>query len=190
MQRRCRINAGVLLAVVMTAGPWSVATARAAEQVTFPGSATIAANKHPAEFTFTCSSSGPNTLGSFGVAIRVPVGARAAFDFDPFDGPDGTRRRLSNLVVRDHGAVRREAFAASGGYGPGKAFTLTVAAARNDPAAMKALAMVLKPLVRGATLVWRQRGAHAHDAGFVAELPVSAGGAERLSATIAPCLAR
>ncbi len=150
------------------------------------GQARIGTTRLPARFVVQCTQSGPNAVGMLAIGVSVPAGGTrpGGFDFDAFEGPEGSRRVLTTLTV----GGARQRFAASGYYATAGIFTFEVSAARTDKTAFARLAGVLRAAKGGATLVWRQDSATAGRVGLSARATLGVIEARRLATALGRCL--
>lgn len=178
-----------LACLIVSTGSAALA-APAEDRVTLQGTTTIASERRPTEFVFSCSKSGHDVIGGLSVTIRVPLGTQPGFDFAAFEGPSGTRQALSVLYGRSTVRTSKRSFSATGGYQLENSFSLTVSAPRNDTRRPSALGRVLAPLLDRGTLTWQQSGPRPDDPRFSAVLQTRQDEAAQLSRMLRLCIAR
>lgn len=168
---------------------------RGQEGVVFEGTARTGSDTRTVRFRFFCSSNnGPNVTGVLAVELEIPQYEQLGpiFDFAPFEGPDanaGPLTQLRSAGARGHASDR---FAAAGSIiasGASEAFMLGVDASRREPAPLRKLAAVLRPLIEGpAQLTWQQGNAKPGGTPLTATLELSQARSEQLKSGLGPCL--
>jgi hypothetical protein len=163
--------------------------------IAYDGEARTGTDTRPVRFRFLCTSNeGSGVTGVLSVELEIPRyrQLQAIFDFDAFEGPGADA--ASKTLLRGTGARSKSSgrFNAAGSAienGATDYFALDVAASRREPAALRKLAAVLRPLMDGAgALVWNQENAKPKGTPLAASLDLARSQAEELKTVLAPCL--
>ena len=163
--------------------------------IAYDGEARTGTDTRPVRFRFLCTSNeGSGVTGVLSVELEIPryQQLKAVFDFDAFEGPDadaGPKTLLQGTGARSKSSGRFTAAGSAIENGATDYFALDVAASRRDPAALRKLAAVLRPLMDGASaLIWNQDNAKPKGPPMVASLDLARRQAEELKTALAPCL--
>ena len=174
-------------ALLATCVAWSGAAL--ATEVKLPGKAAIGPESREIAMTFGClPSRSRNETGALTIGFSVPnfEALEKRFDFGAFEGPEGTRKPLTEITVAQ--GVR---LSANGSIAiDGTSFSLgTGASLRGEAAELKRIRTVAAALGAGpGTLRWRQESPRKGDDQMIVTVPIGAAEADRLKAALAPCL--
>lgn len=174
-------------ALLATCLAWSGAAL--ATEVKLPGTAAIGPESRAIAMTFGCTPSrSRNETGSLRIGFDIPnfEALEKRFDFGAFEGPEGTRKPLTEITV-----VQSVLLSANGSIAiNGTSFSLgTGAALRGEAAELTRVRAVAVAVGAGpGTLRWRQDSPRKGDDPVVVTVPIGATDADRLKAALAPCL--
>ena len=160
------------------------------------GRAVIAGKDRPVAIRLDCSDTvARDRTGALSVEMAVKgfEALGTAFDFGAFEGPEGTRKPLSDLTATGPGGTATLRSAASGSIAvePSDTFNLGISVAmRGEAKRLDALRSVAGILASGPSeLAWVQASPRKGDAPFTATAAVSEADSARIKAAVAPCLA-
>ncbi|MGE7414389.1 hypothetical protein [Methylobacterium tarhaniae] len=174
-------------ALLMTCAAWA-GTALAADGTRLPGRATIGPESRDVTLTFLCTTTrSRNETGALSIDLDVPnfEALEKRFDFGAFEGPEGTRKPLTEIAVTQGTRLSAGGRIVDDGH-----FSLGVAASlRGDAAELRKLRTIAAAVSAGpGSLRWRQESPRKGDTPLLVTVPISGADADRLKAALAPCL--
>ncbi|WP_133123429.1 hypothetical protein [Methylobacterium frigidaeris] len=175
--------------LLATCVAWTGSALAADGVVNLPGKATIGSESRDVAMAFGCTTTrSRNETGALTIGFDVPKfeALEKRFDFGAFEGPEGTRKPLTEITVGQ--GVR---LPANGAIAiDGTSFSLGVGASlRGETAQLGKLRSILGSASAGpGRLRWHQESPRKGDDPILVTVPISSADADRLKAALAPCL--